>query len=125
VKKEKKKDMLECISKTKAKEQYLLSEERLNSLPFRTVRNKNVKFARNDVRLYLLKHVKQTAIQIYGSLEKLQEEKIKRFHASDERKRKQLSKRASAAAAATSSDAISEVIQNEIRSLRREILGGK
>jgi hypothetical protein len=116
--KEQRKDLFQYLSKTKAKEEYLLSDEKLASLKYKLVRNKNMKYQRYDVSLFLVKHLKQAAISTWGSLEKLQEEKQRRFIASDERKRKSISKRREEIVSKGSDN-----FRKEIKSLRKEILG--
>ena len=75
------------IVKSKAKKEFLLSDKsfaRLNYVEKLNPRNASFK----PMKIYLRKHVKELAILLYGSLERIQDEKAKRLKNASKRKRK-------------------------------------
>ena len=78
------------IVKSKAKKEFLLSDKsfaRLNYVEKLNPRNASFK----PMKIYLRKHVKELAILLYGSLERIEDEKVKRRKNASKRKRKKRS----------------------------------
>jgi DNA-repair protein complementing XP-A cells len=80
------------LTKTEAKQDYLLSESELKSLPFIIKKNPH-KSTFSDMLLYLRKQLELFAIEKYGSLEELDMEMGKRETAKQERKQKVFKKK--------------------------------
>ena len=77
------------IIKSKAKKEFLLSDKSFTRLKhFEKLNPKNASF--RPMKIFLRKHVKDLAISIYGSLERIEDEKLKRLrNAAKKRKKKQ------------------------------------
>jgi DNA-repair protein complementing XP-A cells len=69
-----------CISKSKAAKEYLLNDQHFSKLKFATVINPK-RIGWNDMKLYLLSQVKNAAVDVWGSLEGVEEEKKRRSEA--------------------------------------------
>ena len=80
------KEEFRCISKSRAVKEYLLNDQQIARLPSATVINPR-KIGWNDMKLYLLSQVKEVAIRTWGSLDELEEEKVRRQEARDKRSR--------------------------------------
>lgn len=85
----------QMITRTEAKTEYLLSDVDLDKRdpPLRCILKRNPhEFARGHMKLYLKMQVEERAIEVWGSEEKLEEEKALRQEKRETRKRKQFDK---------------------------------
>ncbi|KPM03447.1 alpha-1D adrenergic receptor-like [Sarcoptes scabiei] len=83
------------ITKTEAKQEYLLSDVDLSKRepPLRCLLKKNPhKFARGQMQLFLRLQVEERALEVWGSEERLEEERKNRDFQRESRKRKQFDK---------------------------------
>lgn len=81
------------LSKAKAKEAWVLNDEQIAKLKFEIKRSTKQKFYA-DVHLYLVKHLRETAMKVWGSMENLEAERERREEVKTQRRRSLQSKRA-------------------------------
>jgi DNA-repair protein complementing XP-A cells len=82
-----KKPIYSQLTKTEAKEDYLLTESELKALPFIMKRNPH-KSTYSNMLLYLRKQLEDFAIEKYGSLDELDREMEKREMKKEEKRQK-------------------------------------
>lgn len=84
------------ITRTDAKSEFLLKDcdmdRREPVLPFLVKKNPHER-AKGDMRLYLRSHVRERAIEVYGSQEAIDEERDRRSNKRKDRKHKEFNKK--------------------------------
>jgi len=111
------KEEFRCVSKGKAKKEYLLNDDQIAKLRSATVHNPT-KVGWHDMKLYLVSQVQKEAARVWGSLGELEEEKKRRAEARLNRgaKKRQQQKNRLTAPLETSSGSL--LIEKEIKRQR-------
>ena len=110
------------VSKTKAREEFLLTDAQLAKLKFRRLRNPR-KPTWGDVQLFMRAQLLRAAVGVFGSQDALEAERKRRGEARESRAKRALAKREEAAALSQGEGASADAVRQEVRRMRERVLG--